>query len=106
MVGVQHYLFVSAVLASLGVIAMVSRRNAVSILMGIELILNAAALNFVAFGLYGRETAATPWLSGQIFGIFTIVLAAAEAAIALAIIIAIYHARANINADELQELRQ
>ena len=106
MVGLQHYLFVSALLASLGIMAMVSRRNAISILMGIELILNAAALNFVAFARFGRETAATPWLSGQVFGIFIIVLAAAEAAIALAIIIAIYHHRANINADELNQLKQ
>ena len=106
MISLQHYLFVSAALASLGVIAMVSRRNAVSILMGIELILNAAAINFVAFARYGKETPATPWLSGQVFGIFVIVLAAAEAAIALAIIIAIYHYRASINADELNELKQ
>ncbi len=106
MVGLQHYLFVSAALASLGVIAMVSRRNAVSILMGIELILNAAALNFVAFSRFGRATPASPVLSGQVFSIFIIVLAAAEAAIALAIIIAIYHARSHIEADKLQELRR
>lgn len=105
-VGLQHYLFLSAALASLGVIAMVSRRNAVSILMGIELILNAAALNFVAFARFGRETAATPWLSGQVFGIFIVVLAAAEAAIALAIIIAIYHGRSHINADQLTEMQR
>ena len=103
-VGLQHYLVLSAALAALGVIAMVSRRNAISILMGIELILNAAALNFVAFARYGAGTQATPWLSGQVFGIFIIVLAAAEAAIALAIIIAIYHFRSSINADELHEL--
>ena len=105
-VGLGHYLFVSAALASLGVVAMVSRRNAVSILMGIELILNAAALNFVAFSRYGRPGETTPALAGQVFGIFIIVLAAAEAAIALAIVIAIFHQRAHINADELQELKQ
>ena len=106
MVGLQHYLFVSAALASLGVIAMVSRRNAVSILMGIELILNAAALNFVAFSRFAASTPASPVLSGQVFSIFIIVLAAAEAAIALAIIIAIYHARSHIEADKLQELKR
>ena len=106
MVGLQHYLFVSAALASLGVIAMVSRRNAVSILMGIELILNAAALNFVAFSRFGVSTPHNPVLSGQVFSIFIIVLAAAEAAIALAIIIAIYHARSHIEADKLQELKR
>jgi NADH-quinone oxidoreductase subunit K len=105
-VGLQHYLVLSAALASLGLVAMVSRRNIISILMGIELILNAAALNFVAFSRFVRHTDATPVLSGQVFGIFIIVLAAAEAAIALAIVIAIFHARAHINADELQELKQ
>ncbi len=76
MVGLQHYLFVSCALASLGVIAMVSRRNAVSILLGIELILNAAALNFVAFSRFGHPTPESPALSGQVFSIFVIVLAA------------------------------
>jgi NADH-quinone oxidoreductase subunit K len=105
-VGLQHYLFVSAALASLGVVAMTGRRNAVSILMGIELILNAAALNLVAFARFGSVPAGAPPLAGQIFAIFVIVLAAAEAAIALAIVIAIYHQRRSIDADELQELQQ
>lgn|SRR5215510_3785921 len=104
MIGLQHYLILSALLASLGIIAMISRRNAISILMGIELVLNAAALNFVAFARYGAQTASP--LGGQVFGIFIIVLAAAEAAIALAIIIAIYHYRSSINADELHSLRE
>lgn len=106
MVGLQHYLILSAMLASLGIIAMVSRRNAISILMGIELILNAASLNFVAFSRFGVGAAGTPILGGQVFGIFIIVLAAAEAAIALAIIIAIYHYRSSINADELNSLKR
>ena len=105
-VGLQHYLIVSAVLAALGIIAMVSRRNAISILMGIELLLNAAALNFVAFSRFGSSAPGTPQLGGQVFGVFIIVLAAAEAAIALAIIIAIYHHRASINADELHAMRR
>ena len=115
-VGLQHYLIVSAALAALGIIAMVSRRNAINILMGIELLLNAAALNFVAFSRFGpgrpgqsQVTAGLPGLpyfDGQVFGIFVIVLAAAEAAIALAIIIAIFHHRSSINADELQSLRR
>ncbi len=106
MVGLQHYLIVSAMLAALGIIAMVSRRNAISILMGIELLLNAATLNFVAFSRFGVRGPATPQLGGQVFGVFVIVLAAAEAAIALAIIIAIYHHRSSINADELQSMRR
>jgi NADH-quinone oxidoreductase subunit K len=106
MVGLQHYLILSAALASLGIIAMVSRRNAISILMGVELLLNAAALNFVAFSRFGAGAPGTPQLGGQVFSIFIIVLAAAEAAIALAIIIAIYHYRSNINADELRLLKR
>ena len=106
MVGLHHYLILSALLASLGIIAMVSRRNAISILMGVELILNAASLNFVAFSRFGPGGTTTPLLGGQVFGIFIIVLAAAEAAIALAIIIAIYHARSSINADEMQTLKR
>jgi len=106
MVGLQHYLIVSAMLASLGIIAMISRRNAISILMGIELVLNAAALNFVAFSRFGATSGQSPVLAGQVFGIFIIVLAAAEAAIALAIIIAIYHYRSSINADELSSMRR
>ncbi len=105
MVGLQHYLILSALLASLGIIAMVSRRNAISILMGVELILNAASLNFVAFSRFGVGASGTPLLGGQVFGIFIIVLAAAEAAIALAIIIAIYHYRQSINADEMDSLK-
>jgi len=106
MVGLQHYLILSALLASLGIIAMVSRRNAISILMGVELILNAASLNFVAFSRFGPGGSSTPLLGGQVFGIFIIVLAAAEAAIALAIIIAIYHSRSSINADEMDSLKR
>jgi NADH-quinone oxidoreductase subunit K len=106
MVGLQHYLILSALLAALGIIAMVSRRNAISILMGIELLLNAATLNFVAFSRFGAGSPAAPQLGGQVFGVFVIVLAAAEAAIALAIIIAIYHHRSNINADELHSMRR
>ena len=105
-VGLQHYLILSAALAALGIIAMVSRRNAINILMGIELLLNAAALNFVAFSRYGTGLPGRPHFDGQIFGIFIIVLAAAEAAIALAIIIAIYHHRSSINADELHSMRR
>jgi len=105
-IGLQHYLTLSALLASLGIIAMISRRNAISILMGIELVLNAASLNFVAFSRFGAGSPGASPLAGQVFGIFIIVLAAAEAAIALAIIIAIYHYRSSINADELRALRR
>jgi NADH-quinone oxidoreductase subunit K len=94
------YLAISAVLFCLGSYAIVSRRNAVSVLMGIELVLNAANLNFVAFSRFSSGD-----LRGQLFAIFVIVLAAAEAAVALAIILAIYHNFQTIDVNEIDTLR-
>lgn len=105
MIGLPHYLFVSSLLAALGIIAITTRRNAVAILMGIELLLNAAALNFIAFSHYIAPATPGGRLDGQLFSIFIIVLAAAEAAVALAIIIAIYHRLRSINADELVQMK-
>ena len=79
------YLVVSAVLFVLGVFTMVSRRNAIYVLMGAELIINAAALNFVAFARhYGDD------MHGQMFTVFIIILAAAEAAVALGIVLQLF----------------
>ena len=94
------YLFISAVLFSLGVYGILSRRNAVSILMAVELVLNSAALNFVAFSRF-----TTPGIDGHLFAIFIIVLAAAEAAVALAIVLAIYHNFGTIDVNEIDSLR-
>lgn len=94
------YLAISAVLFCLGSYAIVSRRNAVSVLMGIELVLNAANLNFVAFSRFSSGD-----LRGQLFAIFVIVLAAAEAVVALAIILAIYHNFQTIDVNEIDTLR-
>lgn len=96
----QHYLVVSAALFSLGVYTIVARKNAVAMLMGVELILNSANLNFVAFSKY---TAAN--FSGQVFAIFVILLAAAEAAVALAVVIGIYQYYGDIDADALDKLQ-
>jgi NADH-quinone oxidoreductase subunit K len=101
----ETYLFVSSVLASLGFVAIASRRNAVAVLMGIELLLNAAALNFVAFGRFVKNAAGAGSLDGQVFAIFVIVLAAAEAVILLAVIMAIYRQVESIDADRLRELK-
>jgi NADH-quinone oxidoreductase subunit K len=101
----ETYLFVSSVLASLGFAAIASRRNAVAVLMGIELLLNAAALNFVAFGRFVKNAAGAGSLDGQVFAIFVIVLAAAEAVILLAVIMAIYRQVESIDADRLRELK-
>jgi NADH-quinone oxidoreductase subunit K len=98
--GLTHVLLVSAVLFMLGVYAIMTRRNAIMVLMGIELILNAAGLNFVAFGRYATGT-----LDGQVITLFVIVLAAAEAAIALAIVLNIYQNVHTVNVDEIDRLK-
>jgi NADH-quinone oxidoreductase subunit K len=96
----NSYLAISAILFCLGTYAIVSRRNAVSVLMGIELVLNSANLNFVAFSRFTSTD-----LTGQLFAIFVIILAAAEAAVALAIILAIYHNFHTIDVNEIDSLR-
>ena len=99
-VGLNHFLFISAVLFSLGIFGIVTRKNAVMVLMGVELILNAANINFVAFARYGNFG-----LQGQLFALFVIVLAAAEAAVALAIVLNIYKTFTTVNVDEIDTLK-
>ena len=98
----ENYLVVAALLFALGVFAVVTRRNAVALLMGIELILNAAAINFVVFARYG---AAAGKIDGQVFALFVIVLAAAEAAVALALVLAVFQTRASIDLDQMTDLK-
>jgi NADH-quinone oxidoreductase subunit K len=97
----QVYLFVAAALFSLGLYGVITRRNGVAVLMGIELILNSANINFLAFSRFGGLN-----LTGHIFAIFVIIMAAAEAAVALAIIINLYNNFRTINVDQAHELRQ
>ncbi|MCZ6679821.1 MAG: NADH-quinone oxidoreductase subunit NuoK [Candidatus Poribacteria bacterium] len=98
----QHYLVISISLFTLGIFCVLTRRNAISILMGIELILNSCNLNFVAFSRY-----VTPPddISGQVIALFGIALAAAEAAVFLAIILAIYREFRTISPDETDTLK-
>ncbi len=100
-VGLTHFLIISAVLFSLGIYGIVTRKNAVMVLMGIELVLNAANINFVAFSKFGNFG-----LGGQVIALFVIVLAAAEAAIALAIVLNIYKTFSNVNVDEIDHLKE
>jgi len=100
-VGLTQFLIVSAILFSLGIFAVVTRRNAILVLMGIELILNSANLNFIAFARYGE-----PGMDGQMFAIFVIILAAAEAAIALAIVLNIYKQFNTVNVDEVSKMKE
>ncbi len=100
-VGLTHFLIVSAILFSLGIYGIVTRKNAVMVLMGIELVLNSANINFIAFAKYGNFG-----LSGQVIALFVIILAAAEAAIALAIVLNIYKTFSNVNVDEIDHLKE
>ena len=82
----QSYLIIAAILFSIGIYGVITRKNAIAILMGIELILNSANINFIAFNRFGGMES----LDGHVFSIFVIVLAAAEAAVALAIVINLF----------------
>ncbi len=99
-IGLTHYLVLAAVLFCCGLYVMTTKRNAVGILIGAELVLNAACLNLVAFSRYR-----TGRLDGQIAALFVIVLAAAEAAIAIAIFVNYYRLLSTIDADEGRQLR-
>ena len=96
----SSYLAVSGVLFLLGVATILVRRNALYVLMGVELILNAANLNFVAFARFGDHG-----LDGQMFALFVVILAAAEAAIALAIVLRIFHDFGTIDITRTDSLR-
>ena len=97
----NSYLFISAALFSVGLFGVMTRRNGIAVLMGVELILNAANINFVAFSRFGGMN-----LDGHIFALIVIVLAAAEAAVALAIVINIYNNLHTINVDEASVMKE
>jgi len=98
--GLTHFLIISALLFSMGIFAILTRRNAVMVLMGIELVLNAANINFIAFSRYTKGT-----FDGQVVAIFVIILAAAEVAIALAIVLNIYQNFNTVNVDDINQLK-
>ena len=100
-IGLNHFLVISCILFSLGIFGIVTRKNAVMVLMGIELILNAANINFIAFARFGNFG-----YQGQLMALFVIVLAAAEAAVALAIVLNIYKTFHNVNVDEIDKLKE
>ena len=104
-VGVAHYMVVGALMFVCGVICMATKRNAIGILMGIELVLNGANVNFVAIGSpYLRGDAGDIGLDGQLIALFVIVLAAAEAAVALAIALNFYNSFSTIDVDRADQL--
>ena len=100
-ISLQHFVVLSGVLFALGLFTVVTRRNAIGILMGIELVLNSANINYVAFARY-----AGAGYDGQVFAIFVIMLAAAEAAIGLAIVLGIYQSFETIDVEATDRLRR
>jgi NADH-quinone oxidoreductase subunit K len=99
--GLTHYLMLGAFLFVCGVVCMSVKRNAIGVLMGVELVLNGANVNFVAFARYNPTFA----VEGQVFALFVIVMAAAEAAIALAIVLNFYNNHTTVDIDAAEELR-
>lgn len=100
-VGLTHYLIVSALLFCLGLYAMLTRRNAVAILMGIELMLNASNVNLIAFNKFTAPGA----LNGQVFALVVITLAACEAGVGLALVMAAYRNLETIHVDEINIMK-
>ncbi len=99
-IGLNHYLVLGAILFGLGLFAMISRKNAILVLMGIELILNAANINLVAFSHYGGLG-----VDGQVLTIFVMILAVAEAAVALGILLNLYNNFATVDVDEANTMK-
>ena len=99
--GLEAYVAVSAALFAIGIAVIIARRNVLYVLMGIEMILNAANINFVAFNRFNGDG-----LDGRMFAIFVIILAAAEAAVALAIVLNVFHLFQSVKPSEADLLRE
>jgi NADH-quinone oxidoreductase subunit K len=99
MVSLSHYLVLGAILFFIGVIGVLTRRNAIIILMSIELMMNAVNITLVSFGYFVQN------VTGQIFAIFVIAVAAGEAAVGLAIIIELFRGRYTLNVDEINIMK-
>ncbi len=100
-IGLDHYLLLGALLFLCGILCMATKRNAIGVLMGVELVLNGASINFVAFAHFNPAFV----LEGQIFALFVIVMAAAEAAVALAIVLNFYNNHMTVDVDTAEELK-
>lgn len=100
-----HYLVLGAILFCIGLYGALTKRNAISILMGIEIMLNAVNVTMVAFSFYNQVKPYSTYLTGQIFAIFIITVAAAEASVALAMIISIYRKRSTVDVGEINMMK-
>lgn len=98
-IGTSHYLVLSAILFAIGVVGIVTRRNMIIVLMSIELVLNSVNLNFIAFSYQFSD------LTGQVFTVFNIAVAAGEAAVGLGILVALYRLRSTTDLERVVELK-
>jgi len=105
MIPLDHYLLLSAILFTMGALGVLIRRNALIIFMSIELMLNSANLAFVAFARSFEQASGQPLFSGQLFVFFVIAVAAAEVAIGLALIVAIFRIKHNVDVDQMSSLK-
>lgn len=101
MITVTHYVILSSLVFAIGAYGALTRRNAISVLMSVELMFNAANINFVAFSYKVGETA---FLAGQVFPLFVIAIAASEVAVGLALVLALYRNRSVVNLDEANQM--
>jgi NADH:ubiquinone oxidoreductase subunit K len=105
MLTLNHFLILGAILFCIGLYGAISKHNAIAVLMGIEIMLNAVNITLVAFSYYNQVKPYSTLLTGQIFAIFIITVAAAEAAVALAMIIAIYRKRETVDVSEIDLMK-
>jgi NADH-quinone oxidoreductase subunit K len=98
-IGTTHYLVLSAILFSIGIVGIITRRNLIVVLMSIELVLNSVNLNLIAFSYQFSD------LTGQVFSVFTITVAAGEAAVGLGILVALYRLRSTTDLESAMELK-
>jgi NADH:ubiquinone oxidoreductase subunit K len=100
-IGLEHYLFIGAILFVCGVVCMATKRNAIGVLIGVELVLNGANINFIAFAHFNRAFE----IEGMMMALLVIIMAAAEAAVALAIVLNFYNNHLTIDVDQAEELK-
>src|SRR5579884_470606 len=105
MLTLNHFLILGAILFCIGLFGAISKRNAIAVLMGIEIMLNAVNITMVGFSFFNTVPHYSGYLTGQIFAIFIITVAAAEAAVALAMIIAIYRKRSTVDVSEINMMK-
>jgi NADH:ubiquinone oxidoreductase subunit K len=100
-----HFLVLGAILFCIGLYGAIAKHNAIAVLMGIEIMLNAVNITLVGFSLFNNVAPYSHYLTGQIFAIFIITVAAAEAAVALAMIISIYRKRDTVDVSEIDMMK-